>query len=290
MTQTSAQPRYVYSLGDLAASAPELFGIPTGTRLDEMFYRIEYDDRSGRFQKKPLGGLPAYSVMQVTGIADTGKSLLAEQFALTQTSRGYKVVFVTAESPAPFLYPVFKERSRLLGIDFAQVEENLVIVDVSQSFELRDNLRVFLDTLKYALNRKHATITVIDSVTSFYEHREMMARSIVRELYNFLKQFHQTALLVSQKRTGQGGETAEAAGGLAVSHIVDGTIVMHKRLIERPSEARLYRKAIGEVLRTIRIDGCRLAPHDERTWVFEIDDRGLIDIQKPLSEYLQGGE
>ncbi|HEB77119.1 MAG TPA: KaiC domain-containing protein [Methylothermaceae bacterium] len=274
---------------DLASAAPELFGIPTGTRLDELFYRVEYDARQDRYLRKTLGGLPSYGVLQVTGIADTGKSLLAEQFALTQTSLGYKVVFVTSESPAAFLYPVFKERSHLMHVDFARVEANLVIVDVSQNFELRDNLALFLDTLRYAIDRKHATVTVIDSVTAFYEHREMTARTIVRGIYNFLKQARQTALLISQKRTSQGGETAEAAGGLAVPHILDGTIVMHKRLLVRPSEARLYRKPVGSVLRTLRIDGCRLTPHDDRIWVFEIDERGLIELVSPLNDYLQGG-
>ncbi len=283
----TAKTEWIYTLSELKNRAPRLFGVPTGTKLDQMFFRVQYDEKEDRFVRKPLGGIPAYGVMQVTGIADTGKSLLAEQFALTQTSLGYHVVFVTAESPAPFLYPVFKERSRLLGIDFSKVEENMVLIDVSQSFELRENTRLFCDTLQYAIEKIGATVTVIDSITSFYEHREMMARTIVREIYNFLKRCRQTALLISQKRTGQGGETAEAAGGLAVPHILDGTIVMHKRLIERPSEARLFQKEIGSVLRTIRIDGCRLAPHDDRKWVFEIDDRGLIEIKAPLGEYLK---
>jgi len=46
------------------------------------------------------------------------------------------------------------------------------------------------------------------------------------------------------------------------------------------------------VLRTIRIDGCRLTGHDSRTWVFEITDLGLIEIIEPLNEFIKkrGGE
>ena len=130
---------------------------------------------------------------------------------------------------------------------------------------------------------------MIDSVTGLYEHREVLARQIVRQLFNFLKKWNQTAILVSQKRSSQSSETAEAAGGLAVAHIVDGTIVMDKEVITSKWMANLYGKKMGEVIRTIRIDGCRMAPHDTRTYVFEITDTGLIDIKGPLSE-MAGGD
>ncbi len=88
-------PEYKYhELGDLAKEAPKLFGIPTGTKLDEMFFKIEEED--GALVKKPLGGLPYLSVFNISGIPDTGKSLFAEQFAAYQASKGYKVLFVTS--------------------------------------------------------------------------------------------------------------------------------------------------------------------------------------------------
>ena len=87
-----------------------------------------------------------------------------------------------------------------------------------------------------------------------------------RELaYNFLKKYKQTGILVSQKRSSQLSESAEAAGGLAVAHIVDGTIVLDKKLIESRWDVNLYGLELGSILRTIRIDGCRLCGHDSRT-------------------------
>ncbi len=281
--------KYVHELKDLAKGAPKLFGIPTGTKLDEMFHKVVYDEKKDKYIREPLGGLPSYSVTNLTGVADTGKSLLAEQFALVQASLGYKVLFVTVETPAQFLYTAFKERSRFMEADFSEIEENIVVLDASQSFELRDNMKAFLDTMKYAIEKKSTTITVIDSITGLYEHREMLARQIVRDIYNFLKRWRQTALLVSQKRSSQGSETAEAAGGLAVAHIVDGTIVMSKKLIETRWDMTFYKMPLGSVLRTIRIDGSRLCPHDSRSYVFEIDDRGFIDIKMPLDEFIKGG-
>jgi len=279
---------YVYELNELKDRAPKLFGIPTGTKLDEMFYSVQYDESRGTFVRKPLGGIPHLAVMNITGVPDTGKSLLAEQFAVYQASRNYPVLFVTVESPANFLYTALKQKAQVMGVDFDTVEKNMIVIDASQDAELRENMNALLDTIAYAIRKKNTKNVVIDSVTGLYEHREVLARQIVRQLFNFLKKWNQTALLVSQKRSSQSSETAEAAGGLAVAHIVDGTIVMDKEVIASRWTANLYGRKIGEVVRTIRIDGCRLAPHDTRTYLFEITDTGLIDIKGPLGEYAGG--
>ncbi len=279
-----------YELGELKASAPKLFGIPTGTKLDEMFFKVEKE--GNRYVKKPLGGIPHLAVMNLTGVPDTGKSLLAEQFAVTQANAGYRVLFVTVESPAHFLYTALKQRSEALNADFSKVEQNVVIIDASQDDELRENPRALMDTMAYAIKEKKVTNTIIDSITGLYEHKEVMARQIVRQFFNFLKKFRQTGILVSQKRSAQASESAEAAGGLAVAHIVDGTIVLDKKLIESRWDVKLYGLPVGSVLRTIRIDGCRLTGHDSRTWVFQITELGTIEILEPMEEFIKkrGGE
>lgn len=274
-----------YELGELESKAPKLFGIPTGTKLDEMFYKIEKE--GDKYVKKPLGGLPYLSVMNITGVPDSGKSVLAEQFAITQANAGYKVLFVTVESPAHFLYTALKQKSEALGADFSKVEENIVVIDASESEELRENPRALLDTMAYAIKEKKVTNVIIDSITGLYEHKEMMARQIVRQFFNFLKKWRQTGIFVSQKRSAQASESAEAAGGLAVAHIVDGTIVLDKKLVESRWDVSLYGLPIGSVLRTIRIDGCRMTGHDSRTWVFEITEFGTINIISPLNEYIK---
>ncbi len=281
---------YVYELSELKDYAPKIFGIPTGTKLDEMFYTVTYDEKKDRYVKKPLGGIPHLAVLNVTGIPDTGKSLLAEQFAVYQAARNYPVLFVTVESPANFLYTALKQKAQVLGLDFTTVEKNMIIIDASQDVELRENMNALLDTMAYAIKKKNTKNVVIDSITGLYEHREVLARQIVRQMFNFLKKWNQTALLVSQKRSSQSSETAEAAGGLAVAHIVDGTIVMDKEVITSKWAASMYGRKIGEVIRTIRIDGCRLVPHASETYVFDITDTGLIDIKEPLSKIARGGD
>jgi KaiC domain protein len=274
-----------YELKDLESKAPKLFGIPTGTKLDEMFYKVEIDN--GKYIKKPLGGIPYLAVLNVTGVPDTGKSVLAEQFAITQANAGYRVLFVTVESPAHFLYTALKHKAEALGANFEKVEENIVVIDASENDELRENPKALIDTMAYAIKEKKVTNTIIDSITGLYEHKEVMARQIVRQFFNFLKKFRQTAILVAQKRSAQASESAEAAGGLAVAHIVDGTIVLDKKLVETRWDVNLYGLPIGSVIRTIRIDGCRICGHDSRTWVFEITELGTIDIICPLSEFIR---
>jgi len=274
-----------YKLKDFETRAPKFFGVPTGTKLDEMFFRI--DRINGNFVRKPIGGIPYLAVMNITGIPDSGKTILAEQFAIKQASSGYRVLFVTVENPANFLYPSLKYKCEVLGADFPRVEKNIYVIDITEREDLRENPRALIELMSRVIKENKISNTIIDSITGLYEHREVMARLIVRQFYNFLKKYKQTGILVSQKRSSQLSESAEAAGGLAVAHIVDGTIVLDKKLIESRWDVNLYGLELGSILRTIRIDGCRLCGHDSRTWVFEITELGIIRIISPLNEFIK---
>jgi len=271
-------------LGEYEAEAPEVFGIPTSTGLDGLFYKLVREGDGWR--KEPLNGIPFRSVINITGEPDTGKSVFAEQFAAYQAGRGYKVCFVTVEAPAQFLFGAVRSKAEVLGVPFEEVQENLVVVDAAGNPAIRENLHNFVETLRYAVEKFGTKSTVIDSITGLYEHKEVMARQVVRLVFNELKKLGQTAILISQKRSLQSSESAEAAGGLAVAHIVDGTIVVGKILIASRWDAQLYGMPIGSLIRTIRIDGCRMVPHDTRTWVFRIDDRGLIELIEPLENLI----
>ncbi|RMD70181.1 MAG: KaiC domain-containing protein, partial [Gammaproteobacteria bacterium] len=192
------------------------------------------------------------------------------------------VIFVTVESPAHFTMASLRLRAAAMGLDIEAFEDRIILVDAASHVSLRENLPNLLATLAYAIRTYKAKFTLVDSVTGLFEHREMMARGILRRLYGFLKQWYQTALLVSQKRSGHEELTAEAAGGYAVGHIVDGTMVLAKELISSTYAARLYKRPLGEVVRLFRIDGCRMSGHDTRTHRMEITETGLIRILEPL--------
>lgn len=241
----------------------------------------------GKPKKVPLGGFPSFAVINITGIPDTGKSLMAEQFAITQASLGYPVCFITVESPAVFVAASLREKAKVMGVDYKIIEEKIYFLDAASYSQFREDQITLFNTLAYTIKENKIKICIVDSITGFFEEREMLARDVVRKFFNFMKKWHQTALFVSQKRSGHEELTAEAAGGYAVSHIVDCSIVVSKVPIKTKYEEKMYGKPIGELVRLFRIDGCRLCGHDTSTRVMEITDTGLVKIGPSLSELLK---
>ena len=273
----------VFTLAEAAQKAPKLEGVPTGIEgLDDLFFFATL--KKGKPVKQTLGGIPRYGVFNITGIADTGKSLMVEQYAVYQAGRGERVAFLTVESPAAFVAAGMKARAQALGVPEEAVDENIVLIDVASHRVLRDDIVSLLNTLAYTIRTYKVKHTIVDSVTGLYEAREMLARSVVRQVFNFLKKWYQTGLLVSQKRSGHEQITAEAAGGYAVAHIVDGTFVLSKETIDTQYKERMYGLPLGEIVRLFRIDGCRLSGHDTRTHLLEITDLGLVKIGPTLAE------
>lgn len=261
--------------------APKLEGVPTGVEgLDELFFRAEIKD--GKVAKVPLGGIPRYAVINITGVSDTGKSLMVEQYTVKQAQRGEPVTFITVESPAPFVTMGLRERATAMGVDFDKIKDKIILIDAASHTTLRENIPNLLATLAHVIKTYKVKHTVIDSVTGLYESREMLARTVVRQLFNFMKKWYQTALFVSQKRSSHEELSAEAAGGFAISHIVDCTMVLAKELIMTKYQAQIYKKEIGDIIRLFRIDGCRLCGHDTKTRFMEITETGLVKIGPSL--------
>ena len=265
---------------ELSAKAPPLEGVPTGVKgLDELFFTLD----PKTLKPKPLGGFPRGAAVHVTGVSDTGKSLLAEQFALKQAERGEGVLFVTTEAPAPLLVQGLRLRARAMGLK-EKALERVLIADAATHAVLREDLPTLFATLEEGL-QSGARHLVVDSLTGLYEAKEIAARQVVRQVYAFSKRFGLTALMVSQQRSGHEELSAEAAGGYAVSHILDATLVLAKVLVMSPALAKLYRVGLGEVVRLLRIDGCRLSGHDTRTHLLYIRPEGLLEVGPPLGEH-----
>ncbi len=272
----------IWIAGEAIKKAPQLKGVSTGVEgLDELFFHAVVEN--GKVVKKPLGGIPQYAVVNLTGVSDTGKSLMVEQYTVEQARKGEVVAFITVESPAPFVTMGLRERATAMGVDFSQIEDKIVLIDAASHSSLRDNIPNLLATLAFAIKNYKVRHTVIDSVTGLYESKEMLARTVVRQLFNFMKKWYQTAIFVSQKRSGHEELSAEAAGGYAVSHIVDCTMVLAKELILTKSQSSIYKRPIGDIVRLFRIDGCRLCGHDTRTRYLEITETGLVVIGEPLN-------
>ncbi len=292
MAQTTREDRTllesIITLGEAGKKAPKLEGLPTGIQgLDDLFFTTRIED--GKAVKEPLNGIPRYSVLNITGVSDTGKSLMVEQFAVYQASQDTKVAFITVETPAEFVAVALKERAKAMALDEEKADENIIIIDAASHRVLREDYLVLLDTLAHVIRTYKTEVVVIDSVTGLYENREMQARTIVRPIYNFLKKWHQTALLVAQKRSSHEEFSAEAAGGYAVSHIVDGTMVLFKETIDTTYKERMYGLPLGEMIRLFRIDGCRMCGHDTSTHLLEITELGLVKIGPTLTQLKNQG-
>ncbi|MEN3011440.1 MAG: KaiC domain-containing protein [Dictyoglomus thermophilum] len=287
------QPQYevvedaILSLKDIGDRAVEIRGVPTGIEgLDNLFFTTKIE--RGKTKVVPLGGIPQYSVFNLTGISDTGKSLMGEQFAIKQASLGNAVAFITVESPAHFVATSMKSRAAAMGVEENVIDENIVFIDAASYSKLREDVPTLLATLAHAIKKYKIKYTVIDSITGLYEAKEMMARVIVRQLFNFMKKWYQTAIFISQKRSSQEEFSAEAAGGFAISHIVDGTMVLSKVLISSQYMERMYKRPMGELVRLFRIDGCRMCGHSTDTYLLEIDKNGLVRIGQSLKELSKG--
>ena len=273
----------IFTLKEAGKKVPKIKGVPTGIEgLDELFFTAVIE--KGKPVKKPLGGIPKYGVFNITGIADTGKSLMVEQYTAKQASRDEKVAFITVESPAAFVAQSIKARAIAMGLPEEKVDENVILIDAASHRILREDMLSLLNTLAHVIKTYKVEHVVVDSITGLYEAKEMMARTIVRQLFNFLKKWHQTGLFVSQKRSGHELISAEAAGGYAVAHIVDGTMVLSKEIIDSQYAERMYGRPLGEVIRLFRIDGCRLSGHDTNTRLLKITETGLVIIGESLAE------
>jgi len=274
--------RFILRASDIR-ELPKIFGFKTGIPgLDNMFWTVEWKD--DKPVKKPLGGIPSYSVVNLTGTPDTGKSLIAQIYTVKQASLGYPVAFVTVETPAEFVVVSLKERAKAMGVAWEEVEDKIWLIDAATYSILREDLPALLDTLADTIRQGKTKSVVIDSITGLFEDKEMKARSIVRDVYNFLKKWHQTAILVNQKRSGHDPLSPEAAGGFAVAHISDVNIVLWKIMVSKQWEARLYGAPIGDLVRFIRIDGCRVSGHDTRAHFLKITELGLVEIGPAVDE------
>ncbi len=252
--------------------------VPTGVEnLGRLFFFSEMVD--GELKVRQLGGYPRGAFINLTGSSDTGKSLMLQQFAVVNSERE-RIVFVTTESPKEYLGASLNRLASVMGLRETANLRNIVIIDLSRKgLPLKD----LLYSLAMVIRRTGAKHLLIDSLTALFEDREVFARNVTRSLYRFSKRYSLTVLVSSQKRE-DSPFSSRAAGGLAIGHIVDCNIVLSKLIVSTPFEKKLYGKDIGDVVRTLRIDGCRLCGHSSKTFIMDITREGMVKVLAPLSK------
>jgi KaiC domain protein len=256
-------------------------GIDSGIEyINKLFYYTIIENSKPVL--KYVNGYPKGAVINITGEADTGKSLLVQTALVVNAFKNIKGVYISTENPLKYVSYSLKRISLLLNLDFEKIKANIKVIDLTFKYNLINNIDEFLKNLYYELRSDYRNgIIIFDSLTGFYESKEVMARYIVRRIFQFCKNLNLTAFLISQKRE-DSPFSSKSAGGMAISHIADCNIVLSKIIVSSPYEKKIYGKEIGQVVRTFRIDGCRLCGHSSKTHIFEIDKIGLINFIKPL--------
>ena len=215
------------------------------------------------------GGIPRRNVVLLSGGPGTGKTIFGQQFLFYGLQNGEPGVLVALEEhPAQI-----KVNMGQFGWDARPYEEQgtFAIVDAftggigeyakRERYVVRDptDVRVLVDVLRDAVRDLKAERVVIDSVTSLYLTKPVVARSTVMQLKRVLSGLGCTSILVSQVSV-----TERGFGGPGVEHAADGIIRL---------DLDEYN---GELYRSLIVWKMRGTAHSMRRHPFEITDKGIV--------------
>jgi len=214
------------------------------------------------------GGIPRRNVVLLSGGPGTGKSIFGQQFLYSGLQAGEPGVLVVLEE-----HPVqVRVSMSQFGWDVRPYEEKgiFAVVDAftagigeaakRERYVVRapDDFQTLLDVVRAAVKDLNARRVVIDSVTTLYITKPMLARGVVMQLKKALSGLGCTSILVSQVSV-----TERGFGGPGVEHAADGII----RLDLDEIDGTLYRSLIVWKMRGTR--------HSMRRHPFEITDKGI---------------
>ena len=215
------------------------------------------------------GGIPKRNVVLLSGGPGTGKTIFGQQFLFYGLQYGEPGVLVALEEhPAQI-----KVNMGQFGWDVRPYEEEgtFAIVDAftggigeyakKERYVVRDptDVRMLVDVLRDAVRDLRAERVVIDSVTSLYLTKPVVARSTVMQLKRVLSGLGCTSILVSQVSV-----TERGFGGPGVEHAADGIIRL---------DLDEYN---GELYRSLIVWKMRGTAHSMRRHPFEITDKGIV--------------
>ncbi|RLE89990.1 MAG: KaiC domain-containing protein [Thermoprotei archaeon] len=215
------------------------------------------------------GGIPRRNIVLLSGGPGTGKSIMGQQFLYNGLLQGEPGVLVALEehpvqirvNMAQFGWYVkdFEQKGLFAivdaftgGIGEAAKRERYVVRSV-------DDIGELIDVIREAIRDIKAKRVVIDSVTTLYITKPVIARNVVMQLKRVLSGLGCTSMLVSQVSV-----TERGFGGPGVEHAADGII-------------RLDLDEVGgELKRSIIVWKMRGTKHSMRRHPFDITDRGIV--------------
>jgi len=215
------------------------------------------------------GGIPKRNVVLLSGGPGTGKSIFSYQYLWNGLRMGEPGVFVALEE-----HPVqVRINMAQFGWDVRPYEKNgqFAIVDAftggigeaakREKYLVRDpeDVGELIDVLKQAIRDVGAERVAIDSVSTLYLAKPVLARRTVMLLKRVLSGLGTTSILVSQVSV-----TERGFGGPGVEHAADGIIRLDLDEVE------------GELIRSLIVWKMRGTSHSMKRHLFEITDRGII--------------
>ncbi|MEB3845066.1 MAG: KaiC domain-containing protein [Desulfurococcales archaeon] len=215
------------------------------------------------------GGIPKRNVVLLSGGPGTGKSIFSYQYLWNGLTMGEPGVFVALEehpvqvriNMAQFgwdVRPYEKEGKFAIvdaftgGIGEAAKREKYVVKDP-------DDVGLLIDVLKQAIRDVNAERVVVDSVSTLYLSKPVLARRTVMLLKRVLSGLGTTSILVSQVSV-----TERGFGGPGVEHAADGIIRLDLDEID------------GELIRSLIVWKMRGTKHSMKRHLFEITDHGIV--------------
>ena len=257
---------------ELGKVSKALVGYHSFTLLDGLFINEE---------GKNLAGIPIESNAIITGLPNSGKSLILEQIALANAHYGVKVAYVLSEEVFRTdgqrydLENRLRHKAGIMNLDWNKIHENLFVVDAVTDAEYRDWTN-FVSVYRKLVEQEGIKLLLVDSMT-LLETQRMALKHRVMELNRYNQRHKVSSILVNQRAVEESDSMA-MAGGIALSHIVDIVIAMDYK------KASSWDKALkqdtgcgqGETVNFIRVLKCRLSRFDAHYIAYQIDDNGIV--------------
>jgi len=215
------------------------------------------------------GGFPKRNVVLLAGGPGTGKTIFGMQYLWAGISQYDEPGIYVALEEHPVQVRINMEQ---FGWDVRQYEENgkFAIVDgftagigeaaKREKYVVRapDDVQALVDVIRAAIRDIGAERVVVDSVTTLYLTKPVVARNTVLQIKKVLSGMGCTAILVSQVSV-----TDRGFGGPGVEHAADGIIRLDLEEIK------------GELQRSLIVWKMRGTAHSMRRHPFEITNNGI---------------
>lgn len=272
--------QYIMKPNEAKQITKELIGFKTYTFLDTMF--LDRED-------KEIEGMPFGSNCILSGLPNSGKSLLLEEIILQVANNNKKVCYVTSEEvfrvdTSRFdLQSRLKERTEMLGLNWDIISQNLFVLDIVTFAEMRDWFSL-ISTYRFLVETKKIDFLAIDSLTMCEDSRGQLKYRLGQLIkYN---QLHGVSSIMINQRATDKPDSFSMAGNIGISHIADIVMVLdYKQLSSWDKTIKLDTDSKQmELVYFFHVLKCRMSKYKASYFKYSITSDGLVRLQPKIEE------